>query len=89
MEFSIKLETFKPERSIVHIEGYNFPKKVLYLYLRLDFVLANSANPDEMQHYAVFHLGLRCLQKYLFRCFQSLEGKNQLNSNAVVRYCDE
>ena len=27
-------------------------------------ILANSADPDEMQHYAVFHLGLRCLPKY-------------------------
>ena len=30
-----------------------------------DFViiLANSADPDEMQHYAPFQLGLHCLQK--------------------------
>ena len=27
---------------------------------------ANSADPDEMQHYAVFHLGLHCLPKYSF-----------------------
>ena len=24
----------------------------------------NSVDPDEMQHYAAFHLGLYCLQKY-------------------------
>ena len=31
--------------------------------------LANSADSDEMQHYAAFHLGLHCLPKYLFRGF--------------------
>ena len=25
-----------------------------------------SVDPDEMQPYAAFHLGLHCLQKYLF-----------------------
>ena len=40
--------------------------------------LTNSVDPDEMQHYAAFHLGLHCLQKYLFRgllknyCYLSL-----------------
>ena len=26
-------------------------------------MLANSAEPDEMQHYAAFHLGLYCLPR--------------------------
>ena len=30
-------------------------------------ILANSADPDEMQYYAAFHLGLHCLLKYTFR----------------------
>ena len=34
-------------------------------------VLANTANPDEMPHSAAFHVGLHCLQKYLFSGFQS------------------
>ena len=34
-------------------------------------VLANGAGPAEMQLYAAVHLGLYCLQKYLFRGFQS------------------
>ena len=29
--------------------------------------LANSVDPNEMQHYAAFHLGLHCLPKYSFR----------------------
>ena len=37
--------------SIVYIEG---SQEVLYFFL----VLVNSAQPDEMPHYAAFHLGL-------------------------------
>ena len=37
----------------------------------MDFVLANSADPDEMPHNVAFHLGLYGLPKYLFRGFWS------------------
>ena len=33
-------------------------------YLKVVLILANSADPDEMQHYAAFHLGLHCLPSY-------------------------
>ena len=40
------------------------------------FILANSADPDEMQQDdAAFHLGLHCLQKYLIRGFQSTKSQ--------------
>ena len=29
------------------------------------FVFTNSVDPDEMPHYAAFHLGLHCLSKYV------------------------
>ena len=29
-------------------------------------MLANSANPDEMQHYAAFHQGHPCLPEFIF-----------------------
>ena len=32
--------------------------KVIFLSLEIKFFLANSADPDEMPQYAVFHLGL-------------------------------
>ena len=38
---------------------------------KLNFIFANSADPDEMPHHAPFHLGLHCLQEYLFRGLQS------------------
>ena len=38
-------------------------------------ILAISAYPDEMQLYAAFHLGLRCLLKYPFKGFQYTKGQ--------------
>ena len=31
--------------------------------MKIFFTFTNSVDPDEMQHYAAFHLGLHCLQK--------------------------
>ena len=33
----------------------------MFLNLKFGFVLANSADPDEMPHDAAFHQGLHCL----------------------------
>ena len=37
-----------------------------------------SEDPDEMQHYAAFHLGLHFLQKYSFRGFPEYKGLSLL-----------
>ena len=64
MEFSTKLNVDGGHRS-------SFLKK--YCIFLIDFVLANSADPFEMPHFAAFHLGLHCLQfKYLFQGISSL-----------------
>ena len=42
--------------------------------LKIDFFLANSADPDKMPHYAAFYLGLYCLPKKPFRGFWSKKG---------------
>ena len=34
-------------------------------------LIANSADPDEMQHHAAFHLGPQCWPKYPLRGFQN------------------
>ena len=39
---------------------------IAFLSLKIDFVLANSADPGEMTHLAAFHLGLHCLPKNPF-----------------------
>ena len=38
--------------------------------MKFVLILENSADPDEMQHYAAFHLALHCLQEYPFRGFK-------------------
>ena len=34
----------------------------VFLSLKVVLILANSADPDEMQHSAAFHHGLHCLK---------------------------
>ena len=47
----------------------------MFLYLEAVLILANSANPDEMQHDAASHLGLHSLHKYpLIKGFQCTKG---------------
>ena len=43
-----------------------FSKNVVFLSLKINFVLANSADSDEMPPCVAFHLGIHCLQKYPF-----------------------
>ena len=43
------------------------------------FYLTNSVDPDEMQHYAAFHLGLHCLQRYSFRGVPNTKGWHSLD----------
>ena len=45
------------------VSGHNFQTKILCVFFTEDFTLTNSVDPDEMQHYASFHLSLHCLQK--------------------------
>ena len=43
---------------------FKFQENIVIFSLKIDFVLVNSADPDEMPHSAAFHQGLHCLQKY-------------------------
>ena len=48
----------------------NFLNYSVFLSLKAVSILANSADPDEKQHYAAFQLGPHCFPKYPFRGFQ-------------------
>ena len=50
------------------MSGYNLKKRNIYCIILSEdlFTCTNSVDPDEMHHYAAFHLGLHCLQKYPF-----------------------
>ena len=45
----------------------SFPNKIVIFSQNIIFALTNSVGPDEMPHYAAFHLSLHCLPKYAFR----------------------
>ena len=51
-----------------------FPENVVFFSLKIDVVLANSADPDEMPPYAAFFMGLHCMPKNMFRGFRSTNG---------------
>ena len=76
-EYSIKLATaVKLGWSIVCIKGSQViipPPNMIFLSLKINFVLAYSADPDEMLHNAAFHLGFHCLPKYPYRVFSALQ----------------
>ena len=67
MESSIKFDKVKSAWSIVYTERSQVitSKNNIYnISLSEDGVcVANSADTDEMPHYAAFHLGLHCLPK--------------------------
>ena len=48
---------------------------MFFLSLKVVLILANNADPDEMQHNAAFHLDLHSLPKYTFRGFPYTKGK--------------
>ena len=56
------------------VSVYILKKDIVFFCLKTFFTFSNSVDPDEMQHYAAFHLGLHCLQKYLFRGFPNTKG---------------
>ena len=58
------------------LRGYRskFLLNDVLLSLKIVFILANSADPNEMLLYVAFHLGLICLSKYLFTGIQNEKG---------------
>ena len=72
---SIQFDAINLRWFSVYFEGsQGIPTKTEFLSLNIVLVLTNSADPDEMQHSAAFHLGLHCLQKYPFRGFLYTKG---------------
>ena len=73
MECSITVDAITIGWSIVYIEGLQviISKNIIFLSLRIDFVLANSTVPNEMPPYT-FNLGLQCLPKEALRTHLSV-----------------
>ena len=84
MGFSTKFYTVYLGWYILYIEGsqfYKFKKSIVFLTLKIDFVLANIVGHDD---YAPFHLGLHWLSKQklvdIGYCFNALYIGNPLRS---------
>ena len=56
----------------IGVSSYNFKKNIVFFCLKIFLTFTNSVDPDATQHYAAFHLGLHCLQKYFFKKAQNL-----------------
>ena len=41
-----------------------YKKNIVFFCLKIFLTFTNCVDPDEMQHYAAFHLALHCLPKY-------------------------
>ena len=69
MDFSIHIDTLGMGLSIVYIKGsqVEFSNVCVFRSLKVVIILANRVDPDEIQHYAAFHLGLHCLPKKTLR----------------------
>ena len=67
----MKFGTVESGGSIVYIEGSQvIISKQYYISFSEDhFVFPNSADLDEMPHYAAFCQGIHCLPRYPFRGF--------------------
>ena len=75
MDFPIHIDTISMGLPMVYFKGSKVELNYeVFLSLKDVLFLANSADPDEMQHYTVFHLGLDCLPKYPFRGFWYTKG---------------
>ena len=58
LQHTIKFDTVRFGWSIVYIDGSHvIISKNVFLSLKIDFVYANSADPDEMPQSVAFHLG--------------------------------
>ena len=68
LDYPIHIDTISMELSILYLKGFSVQISIngIFLSLKIVFILANSADPDEMLPYAAFHLGIHCLRKYLF-----------------------
>ena len=83
MDSSFWFETINLGWSIVYIKESQviISKLIVFLTLKIIFVLANSADSDEMPHYAAFHLGFHCLPKKAFRPVRKGPARIQVNLN--------
>ena len=81
MDSSVWFDTIHLKLSIAYIEGSQViisQKNIVFISLKIDFVIANSEEADEMPHNVAFHQGLHCFPECPFRGFQSNQQRIKL-----------
>ena len=70
------MEAIRIGLSMMYFKGSQvvIPNYNVFWSLGIVFTFTNSVDPDEMPHFAAFHLGFHCFSKYLFRSFQLYKG---------------
>ena len=63
--------------SYLGVSDYNLN---VFFCLKIFFTFTSSVDPDEIAHYAAFHLGLHCLPKYPLSSFPNIRVKGRLNT---------
>ena len=64
MDYPIHSDEICMELTVLYFKGEsNFYKMIYFWSLKIVFILANSTDPKEIEHYAKFHLCLHCLLK--------------------------
>ena len=58
------------------VTSHSLKKNIIFLPLKMEFILANRADLDKMPHYAAFHLGFHCLPRYPFRGYRIVKRKH-------------
>ena len=69
MDSPFWFDTINLGKSIIHIEGCQVIIFIKYCIVLSFLTFTTSVDPDKMQLYAAFYLGLHCLEKYSFRCW--------------------
>ena len=72
--FPKHINTISMGYSILYFKVSKFLNSDVFLFLKTVLILANSADPKEMIHSWVFHLGLHHLPKYLLTSVQNEKG---------------
>ena len=89
MDFPVHIDTVSMGLPIMYFKRSQVEFLIydVFLSLKVVFILVNSSDPDEMQHYAAFHLGLHCLPKYPFRGFQYTKGLQWIFFKNLGNFC--
>ena len=81
INYSKHIDTISMEVSILQFKGLSFIFLLngVHLSLKIDFILTNSADSDEMSPYATFHLSLTVCPSTCLRVSKMKRAKNKLN----------